>query len=210
MGRFDEFLQAGMEINNLIENTVSSRVYLNEDRGKLFMLYLHTSLEYHRSILLLIGKNLHGSAFALQRVLYDSVLRGLWLGYCAADADIISYFDNDFEFLSAKTIAQAVDQKLEIDGHFQEIHTSGFYSAMCGYTHTGDFQISRRFRGRAITWNYETGEVFEVIHNSNSFVLTYMRFYIDYFKCAEDAAPFLSLYDRYMDKARKIFPELPP
>ncbi len=145
----------------------------------------------------------------MQRVLYAAVLRGLWIGHCATDSKINSFFsDKDFDFQPAKKMAETVDEALETGIYFQNIHTSSFFNAMCGYTHTGTHQISRRFKGDLITWNYEEGEILELLHNSNCLALMNMRFYIEYFKYAEDHAPFMDLYDRYMNMAREIFPKL--
>jgi hypothetical protein len=209
MGKFDELLKAGMEINDLLDNTASSRGYRNEDRGRLFMLFLHASLEYHRSISLLIDKRLYGSAFAMQRVLYESVLRGLWIGYGASDYKVDSFISNKhFDFPEPNKMAKALDNVLEIGYYFKRIHETDYYKAMCGYTHTGDLQISRRFKDDSITWNYDDAEILEQIHNSNCLILMYMRFYIEYFKYIDDTTPFLNLYDRYIDKARKLIPAL--
>lgn len=208
MEKVHDLLRAGNEINKFIDNIAGIREHQNEDRGRLLMSYVHVALEHHRSLLLLVEKRLYGSAFALLRVLYEAVLRGLWFGHCANDSEINSFLsEKNFKFLPAKKMAEAVDTALKLGTYFQNIHTSPFFNAMSGYTHTGTHQISRRLKPDIVTWNYEEGEILEVLHNSNCIVLMNMRSYIQYFEYAEDEAPFLNLYGRYMNNARKVFPE---
>src|SRR5437870_11954956 len=44
---------------------------------------LDTALEHHQAIWLLAKSGLHGSAFAFVRLVYDAMLRALWLNKCA-------------------------------------------------------------------------------------------------------------------------------
>ncbi len=43
MGKVDDLLQAGIEINKFIDNAVGNRAHQNEDRGRLLMSFVHVA-----------------------------------------------------------------------------------------------------------------------------------------------------------------------
>lgn len=205
MNSIQQLSQAGMEISQFIDSAVGGREHKNEDRGRLFMAFLHVAQEHHRSILFLIEKRLFGSAFALKRILYEAVLRGLWFGGCATDPEIKRFYSaKNFVFRPANELVAMVDQAHKTGSYFHKAHRAAF-SAMSGYTHTGSHQISRRLKGECVTWNYEEEEILEVIHNSNSFLFAYMRCFLLHFNYAEGMQPYLDLLDQYLSLSGKIF-----
>lgn len=208
MEKVDDLLRAGKEINEFIDNAAGGRGHQNEDRGKLLMAFLHVAQEHHRSILLLIEKRLYGSAFALQRPLYETVLRGFWVGGSATDSEVNAILtEKDFPFPSAKKMAELVDGHFGMETFFQDLHRSAF-NAMCGYTHTGTHQISRRFKDASITWNYEEGEILEVIHGSNVLILFNANVCFSHFNYIEEKTTYQTLFIQYFERAKKTFSDL--
>ena len=45
-------------------------------------------IEHHEATLLLIRNGKIGSAFALERSIFEGAYRGLWINFCATDAEI--------------------------------------------------------------------------------------------------------------------------
>ena len=59
-----------------------------DERSLLAVGCLDVAIEHQAAIALLGGASLHGSAFALLRVLAESLVRGLWLLHCASEAEL--------------------------------------------------------------------------------------------------------------------------
>ena len=121
------------------------------------------ALEHQKAIVLLIAKNLHGSAFALVRPLFETYVRGLWLHRCATDADL-------GKFVKGQDIGKFGDLCAAVewldgfkDGVLSDVKERS-WSAMSGFTHTGMEQIARRYTEETIEANYDEGEILEALN----------------------------------------------
>ncbi len=54
-----------------------------------------------------------GSAFALARSIVESMFRGLWLNFCATDAEVHEFERADKLPLNMTEMARAIDQKYQ-------------------------------------------------------------------------------------------------
>jgi hypothetical protein len=117
--------------------------------------------EHHSAMLLLIRDGKIGSAFALSRSIVESMYRGLWLNFCATDAQVANFEKKDELPLKLFEIADAIDLKYRGEGFFADLKTRTWPS-LCSYAHNGMLQLGRRFTGHELQPSYRDTEIVEV------------------------------------------------
>ncbi len=131
-------------------NTLTVKVTIDSDKKRemLFRGFFNTFRTHYISINILLEKKLYSSAFALIRVMFDAMVRGLYMFNTYSNERIESvYADSNWNFDKTTTMCKKLD---EIFGNnfFDELR-SGAYGGMCDYTHTGSTQIARNFNQEA-------------------------------------------------------------
>jgi hypothetical protein len=132
------------------------------DRDRLSAALLDQAHEHHKAILILIEQGMIGSAFSLVRAMFETAVRGIWLYYCATDADL-SKFQTDKLEKSFGAIVSEVEGVLGADGGALSTVKSKYWSGMCSYTHGGYLQAVRRITSEHITPAYGDDEKVEAI-----------------------------------------------
>ena len=117
--------------------------------------------EHHEAMLLSIRNGKTGSAFALARGIVEGMYTGLWLNFCATDAQVEKFERKDDLPLTMAGLAAAIDEKYRAEGFFADLKTRT-WPALCSYTHTGMLQIGRRFTGHKVEPSYRDSEIVEV------------------------------------------------
>ncbi len=117
-------------------------------------------IEHHEAMLLLIRNGKIGSAFVLERSIFESAYRGLWINFCATDAEIQRFEQHDELRLGMTEMARAIDTNYRAHGFFEDFKDRA-WSALCSYTHTGMLQLGRRFTGHDVMPSYSDEEIFE-------------------------------------------------
>ncbi len=140
-------------------------------RSRLAVSCFCVALEHHRAILLLISHNLHGSARALVRVLFDAFIRGLWLLRCATDDDLEYFKKEDKLKKKVEDLIKDIEKRSGDNKMILPMIKSKTWSAMSSYTHTGMSQLSRYNSSEAIGPNYKEDEILEALNFANVFGL---------------------------------------
>jgi len=115
-------------------------------------------IEHDEAVLLSIRNEKMGSAFALVRCIIEGVYRGLWINFCATDAEIQDFEQKDRMPLNVKEMAKAIDAKYQAQDFFEDLYSRS-WAALCSYTHTGMLQLGRRFSGATAKPAYTDGEI---------------------------------------------------
>lgn len=140
--------------------------------------YLDTVIEHHESMALLIRSEKYGSAFALLRLVYDSVLRACWVNACATDDQVRQLRTTDEHtrvFPHSTALFSALDSAYGLNNQIQNL--KGKWEAMCSYTHSGLRQLARRgFRG-AKRHGYSPRAIIEVVDFATSGLASLARVY---------------------------------
>ena len=116
------------------------------------------ALEHQGAIAVLYNAQLHGSAFALLRVLAEALVRGLWLLNCASETELQKFKKGKVD----KTFDELVK---EVEATFGATNgaLSGFkksaWAALNGFTHTGFHQVSRRHTAGRVEGSYPDQEL---------------------------------------------------
>lgn len=109
----------------------------------------HLAIEHAQAIVVLVDNQLCGSALALQRPLFEAVIRGIWLRCSATDEEVTKAEQGKFPRTKEMT---RVSRPLEI-------LRDRWWERMCGYTHPGREQILARIDSTGIRENYEPHEI---------------------------------------------------
>ncbi|HKN58739.1 MAG TPA: hypothetical protein VJV97_07785 [Gemmatimonadaceae bacterium] len=118
----------------------------------------HIAIEHSQAIVVLIDQGLHGSALAMQRPLIEAYARGLWLMYCASDADVDAAGRDQFPGINRLT------KDLERPGASDWVGIKDmWWSRLCSFTHTGYQQIGARLTAEGLGYAYDDGEISQAL-----------------------------------------------
>src|SRR5712692_2495809 len=67
---------------------IAKHEYPDDYRTMIVIGFISTLVEHHEAVLLLILRDIVGSAFALGRPIVEGTFRGLWLNVCATDEQV--------------------------------------------------------------------------------------------------------------------------
>lgn len=99
----------------------------------------------------------------MARVLFEAVVRGLWLRRCASTEELEGFKMGLLE-KSFHEISEEVDKKLGMNGYASlRGIKSRSWSNMNDFTHTGIMHVSRRLRPETIEANYKDAEIASVL-----------------------------------------------
>ncbi|WP_150430005.1 hypothetical protein [Dechloromonas sp. CZR5] len=114
-------------------------------------------LEHQAAIAALYSVGLNGSLLAILRVLAESLIRGLWLTHAATERDIHRFKKGKLP--SIKEMIDAFESTIDTpNGVLSRFKETG-WNALCGFTHTGFNQITRRHSPGLIGSNYADSEI---------------------------------------------------
>src|SRR5690349_148841 len=80
-----------VQLVSWIDENTAGLAFPTDDRTMLALGCFDVAIEHQAAIALLTGATIYGSAFALLRVLTESLVRGLWLHDCATGAELAKF-----------------------------------------------------------------------------------------------------------------------
>ena len=116
------------------------------------------AIEHQAAIALLSSASIYGSAFALLRVLAESLVRGLWLRKCATEAELAKFKLGELKKLFAGLILE-YELKIETPSGVLSKFKPTSWDALNGFTHTGFNQVSRRHAPGRVEGSYPDDEI---------------------------------------------------
>jgi hypothetical protein len=163
---------------------------------------LDQMIEHHEAMLLLIRNGKVGSAFALARSIVESMYRGLWLNFCATDAQIEQFERKDELPLTMAEMADAIDEKYRAEGFFADLKKRT-WPALNSYTHSGMLQLGRRFTGHKVEPSYKDGEIAAVTTTVTTCILLLVSKFLAVQNHPEDSREVEALLGTYGPAARQ-------
>lgn len=135
------------------------------------------SIEHHVGIIGLVERHINGSAFALLRAAFETLVRGIWLNLCASDKDIQVFHKNDCfpDGLNFGQMISAIEKHPDFSDKLLSQLKNSSWEAMNSYTHGGMLQLSRRINRGFIEPNFDPEEIVEVLRASGFFALFALR-----------------------------------
>jgi hypothetical protein len=169
-----ETIQHLCQVEVAIENAkalLTRHSYRADRRTLIVAAIIDQLIEHHEALLLLVRAEKTGSAFALARSIVEGMYRGLWLNFCATDAEIERFEKDDKLPFTMREIADAIDERYRGEGFFDDLKKRA-WSALCSYAHTGMLQLGRRFTGHELKPQYSDAEIFEITTAVTTAILT--------------------------------------
>ena len=135
-------------------------------RLQLAMAFQHLAIEHSHAIVALIDHGWYGSALALQRSLFESLVRGVWLRYVASDHEVDMAAKGRFPTLERMT-RESPESMSQSDPPPLQVLKQRWWKRLCGYTHGGPEQILARLDHTGIRATYLDEEVLAALHWSD-------------------------------------------
>lgn len=136
-----------------INDRTAGLVYQSDERSQLAVGCFDVALEHQAAIAVLHSSELYGSAFALIRVLSESLVRGLWLYQCATEVELTKFrkghIGKDFGTLVAE-----YEKKIGTPGGVLWSFKLSAWNQLNDFTHTGFLQVSRRHKHGRVEGSY--------------------------------------------------------
>jgi hypothetical protein len=173
-----------------------------DERCELFSRFLSIVISHHESILILLlhKPQLAGSALVLLRSLVETACRGQFAAFLANDEQVQEIKDDEIKYPHFNEMAERLDKHFDQNALFSRF-AGETWTALCGFTHSGLEQLSRRKRpDGAIGAAYEDELIIQLInHSTAALVLTAIP-YLQLVKLEEDAK---AVSDYYVTLHRK-------
>lgn len=116
------------------------------------------AIEHQAAMLLLCKSNLYGTMFATQRLLFEALLRGLWVQYCASPSDI-KQFTEGHGPRKLLSMTSAIEKKLGDELLPLESYRKRLEGHLHDFTHTGFQHVARRHRPGEVRSNYSERDI---------------------------------------------------
>jgi hypothetical protein len=158
--------------------------------------FISILVEHQEAFLLLVMREMFGSAFALGRPIVEGMYRALWLNVPATDAEVKRFNEKDEIELTLMQIAEAIDPAHNTDTFFQDFKKQA-WKALNSYTHTGMLQIGRRFSGHEVVNSYTEAEIFEMTTTATTCVLVVISRFLAKQGHPDDAKAIDALLETY-------------
>jgi hypothetical protein len=150
----------GQQLEALLDEKV---LKLSSDRDWLIIAYRSLLLDYHTAIVTLLPKELYGAAFALLRPIVEAWVR-IHLAKIGSDETVLQ-LKNDTYRVDFSKVGAEIDKALGLE-FFAKSLDKAIRDALHSYTHSGSFQIARRFDESATRSHYSDGAILNVIEGS--------------------------------------------
>ena len=135
-------------------------------RLQLAMACQHLAIEHAQAIICLIDHQIYGSALALQRPMFEAIVRGVWLRYSATDNQVDRAAEGEFP-PPDKMARISPGAKNRNDAPPLKELKDIWWAQMCGYTHGGTEQILARLDSSGIRANCRCNEVIAALRWSD-------------------------------------------
>lgn len=126
----------------------------------------HLAIEHAQSIICLIDHKLHGSAMALQRPMFEAVIRGVWLRYSATECQVDRAAKGKFP-RPDDMAESSPSPKGQNDAPPLRALKDEWWKRFCGYTHGGTEQILARLGSSGIRTSFQSGEIIAALRWSD-------------------------------------------
>ncbi len=196
------------QISALVNN---NKHFGNTEKQTLFLAYFDIDVEHLQSLHLLISKDLNGSAFALVRTIYETFFRALWVNAFATSEQLEKIRNNNFNFMKDEGSMGSKIEKLDsyyTGNNFFKDLKSGVWGIMSDYTHSGSYQLSRRWTGSELTPSYKESEILEIIIETTKTYLLFASMLFQIHKYDKEKDTVLDIFIKYKKKTEPILEDI--
>jgi hypothetical protein len=116
--KVEQRLRESTALISWLDERINGVAFKAEVRSQLAVSCLDGALEHQKAIVLLISQSLHGTAFALVRLIFEAYVRGAWLYRCASDANLELFQTDAFDTKKKiNTLIQDLEKLNGLDRH---------------------------------------------------------------------------------------------
>jgi hypothetical protein len=214
----EDITTRGAELRERVHEMFARHDYSPDNRTVLVIGCVDTALEHHRALWLLKDAKLYGSAFAFLRLMFDALVRALWLDKVACTEQIEEVTRDEFYWPEMRKMLnqikrayfgpppdaqqQADKEKVEfakaVDQLFESFKDA--WPSMNSYTHSGALQIARRFSFDEVRPNYTEGETVQVLNFANRALMTFTGLLLDSLGAEREMRELRTLFMQYCEE----------
>ena len=118
----------------------------------------HLAIEHAQAIIILVDNELYGSVLALQRPMFEAIVRGRWLRYSTTDEEVNKAAADEFPTFNEMT-RNSPASKDQNNGSPLKALKDKWWKHLCNYTHGGSEQMLARLELSGLRANYRRDEV---------------------------------------------------
>ena len=204
MSLLDDISTRGTEIRARLCELLQRHEYPRDTKSLLLMAYIDIALEHHEAIWLLAKAKLNGSAFAMVRLVFDTMFRALWINKVANEQQIEQASRDELDFPMGK-ICDDIKQGYFSDRPPEEAQLfdkilqllKETWGSMCSYTHSGGLQLVRRFTGDDLKPNYDDGAIVEALNLVTIALLLLLHMFFVSMRCPKEDEETQTLLRQY-------------
>jgi hypothetical protein len=165
----DPTAQLGKRLHQLL---VGKPCLLKSERERFLMAYWDMLFDYHHGILVLFQYRCEGAAFALARIVVETLLRAHIAVKGTEQQLQILRKDRPLRFNDENI--SSVDEVFDLEGLFGNMLTPEVRGVLHSFAHSGASHVERRFTGDSLLANYSDDEIRELIRSATAaaFMLT--------------------------------------
>jgi len=150
----------GRQLETMLDG---KEVTATSDRDLLIIGYRSLLLDYHTSIVTLLEQELYGGAFALVRPTVEGWVR-IHIAKMGTDETVLQ-LKNDTYRVDFSRVGEEIDNAFELE-LFEKSLNKAVREALHSYTHSGWFQVARRFNEIEFESRYSDGAILNVLEGS--------------------------------------------
>jgi hypothetical protein len=143
----------------LIDSHTRGMSLPTEPRWRIATACLDLAIEHQAGVHLTAANGLIGPAYALLRCVVDSAVRGVWLGHCATDADLVAFKKDGLRNRPFRHLIEDICKVADHPGGTLSTARGFMWPMMSDYTHTGIQHVLRRCGTDFTGPNYDPVEV---------------------------------------------------
>jgi hypothetical protein len=172
----EQALQRADRVRDDVRAFIAGDYHDTDIKLRLAAAYPSLAIEHHDAIAGLIRDQLHGSAMALVRPVFEILFQSHWIFGCAKQSEVERMAKGRrFEFPKMGVVVDEVDEAFGTVGFFATVKERG-WKAMNSYTHSGILQLSSRFDGDSVTPNYNESALAEALNTTTIAIAMMGRF----------------------------------
>ena len=194
MSLLDEITARGAEIRERLRQLFHRYEYPQDTKTFLLRAYVDIALEHHDAIWLLAKCKLNGSAFAMVRPVFDTMLRALWINKVATEQQIEQAIQDELGFPIEKIckeikrdyFSDRPQEEAELFDKILQLIVKDAWGPMCSYTHSGALPIHRRYTRDELKPNYPDAAIAEALNLATTALLLLLHMFFVSMNCPKE------------------------
>ncbi|WP_413936582.1 DUF6988 family protein [Nitrospira sp. BLG_1] len=164
-------LKRQVELVKWINKTLSCPYKLSSRNQQLALPCFDLAVEHHAGIYLLGESRLYGSMYALLRVEFEALARGIWLHHVASTENIAKYENEDLK-IGFGAMLKLIEEQLDISTSILSLIKNKQWDIFNSFTHTGYQALVRRVTmTHTGPINYSENEVISILRHAGLFAV---------------------------------------